>query len=109
MSTSSVEISEALASDVRVTSDKLKVELNDGRTVIVPLQWFPRLKYGTPRERNHWELIADGYGIHWPELDEDISVEGLLDGRRSGESQRSLKRWMENRTERQAGRRQKAK
>jgi hypothetical protein len=63
----------------------------------VPLSWYPRLVHGTPEERQHWRLIADGQGIHWPDLDEDISVANLLAGKPSGESQRSFKRWLEGR------------
>jgi hypothetical protein len=87
-----------LAVSARTTRDALVVELSDGRTVIAPLAWFPRLMHGTGEERNHWRLIAGGEGIHWPDLDEDISVEGLLDGRPSGESQKSFERWMASRT-----------
>jgi hypothetical protein len=85
------------ARDMVVTEDALTVSLTDGRTLSVPLTWYPRLWHGTPEERARWRLIGDGQGIHWPDLDEDISVEGLLEGRRSGESQRSLKRWLEQR------------
>jgi len=79
--------------DVKVTQDELTVALEDGRTVVVPLVWYPRLLHGSKRERARWRLIGRGIGIHWPLLDEDISVDGLLAGRRSGESQESLKRW----------------
>lgn len=75
----------------------LTVDLVDGRSLSIPLIWYPRLWHGTDQERQHWEWIGDGVGIHWPDLDEDISIEGLLLGRRSGESQRSLQRWLENR------------
>jgi hypothetical protein len=94
MSISTSDIREAQAMDVRVTKDELAVDLVDGRTISVPLLWFPRLCHGTPRERNHWRLIGRGEGIHWPDLDEDISVEGLLAGRPSGESQQSFQRWL---------------
>jgi hypothetical protein len=83
-----------------VSKDALVVDLTDGRTISVPLAWFPRLLHGTAKERNKWRLIGDGEGIHWPDLDEDISVEGIVLGRRSGESQRSLKEWLEQRTAR---------
>jgi len=86
-----------VAENVRVNNETLSVELTDGRTLAVPLAWFPRLVHGTPAERNHWELIARGNGIHWPALDEDISVEGLLAGRASGESQKSLQKWLATR------------
>ena len=82
---------------VTITGDALKVELSDGCSISVPLAWYPRLLNGTPEERSQWRLIGGGTGIHWPELDEDISVENLLTGRASGESQRSLKRWLEQR------------
>jgi hypothetical protein len=94
MSTSNLEIETALAKSARVTARALVVELRDGRTVSVPLQWYPRLLHGSPRERERWELIGPGVGIHWPSLDEDISVEGLLDGRPSGESEASFRRWL---------------
>jgi hypothetical protein len=97
MNTSVIEPKEARALDVRVTDEQLAVDLVDGRTVVVPLAWYPRLQHGTRPERNRWRLIGRGLGIHWPELDEDISVEGLLAGQPSGESQRSLKRWLEAR------------
>ena len=93
-----IEIQEAYAQDVTVSEDALTVDLADGRTIIVPLVWYPRLWYGTPEERSRFEVIGDGAFIHWPDLDEDLSVSGLLAGRHSGESQRSLKRWLEQRT-----------
>ena len=85
------------AQAVTVTSETLSLELGDGRTISVPLAWFPRLVHGTPDERNNWRLIGRGHGIHWEDLDEDISVEGLLAGKRSGESQVSFKRWIAQR------------
>jgi len=85
---------EPLARHVRVTSERLNVELKDGRTISAPLEWYPRLKHATPSERNNWKLIADGYGIHWPDLDEDLSVEGILAGRKSAESPISFKIWL---------------
>jgi hypothetical protein len=91
------EIRAARAESVQVTDDSLAVDLDDGRTIIVPLAWYPRLHRGTPGERAHWRLIARGEGIHWPDLDEDISVENLLAGHRSGESQASFKKWLEGR------------
>ena len=84
----------AFARSVRVTNDRLFVELTDGREISVPLSWYPRLSNGRPDERERWEPIGRGDGIHWPELDEDLSVEGLLAGRRSGETEQSLKRWL---------------
>jgi hypothetical protein len=85
------------AQQVVVTPDTLSVNLTDGRTIAVPLAWYPRLVHGTPEERNHWRLIGQGEGIHWPDLDEDISVENLLSGKVSGESQRSLQEWIAQR------------
>jgi len=82
---------------VTVTENAVQFELSDGRSVSVPLVWYPRLAHGTPAERTNWRLIGRGDGVHWPELDEDISVEGVLAGRPSGESQASLKRWLESR------------
>ena len=93
MSTSSVATEMAAARDVRVTDRALVVELRDGRVVSVPLAWYPRLAEGSPGERRRWELLGPGIGIHWPDLDEDISVEGLLQGLPSGESAASLKAW----------------
>jgi hypothetical protein len=97
MSTSPSELRAALAQKVAVTEDTLVVDLVDGRTVSVPLAWYPRLAHGTPSERAKWRLIGRGEGIHWPDLDEDISVAGLLAGRPSGETQNSLRRWLESR------------
>ena len=97
MSTLAIEIRTALAGNVSVTDDSLIVDLDDGRTISVPLAWFPRLLHGTAEERSNWRLIGKGEGIHWPNLDEDISVEGIVFGRPSGESQRSFRRWLEGR------------
>jgi hypothetical protein len=92
-----VEMQVPNAEQVEVTDDALRVELSDGRTLAVPLAWFPRLAHATAAERNDYRLIGRGQGIHWEDLDEDISVEGLLAGRPSGESQASLKAWLERR------------
>ncbi|MDO8750405.1 MAG: DUF2442 domain-containing protein [Dehalococcoidia bacterium] len=97
MTTSKVEIKVPDAIGVAVTDEALTVELSDGRTISVPLAWYPRLLHATPEERGNWRLIGKGQGIHWKALDEDISVEGLLAGRHSGESQASLKRWLAGR------------
>lgn len=86
------------AENITVTDDTLSVDLSDGRTISVPLAWFPRLVHGTPEERSKWRLIGKGRGIHWEDLDEDISVEGLLAGKPSGESQGSFKRWLGQRS-----------
>ncbi len=100
MHTSVVEIELPLAEGVTVSEDTLGVDLSDGRTISVPLAWYPRLMQATPQERGNWRLIGHGEGIHWGDLDEDISVEGLLAGRASGESQASFSRWLANRTNR---------
>ena len=99
MTTSALELNIPEAVDVTVTDDTLHVELSDGRSLAVPLEWYPRLVNGTPEERNDWRLIGRGQGIHWEALDEDISIEGLLAGRLSRESQTSFQRWL---TDRQA-------
>lgn len=93
-----IEIEEARAQRVAVGEDALTIDLMDGRTIIAPLLWYPRLWYGTPEERNTFEIIGDGTLIHWPDLDEDLSVFGVLAGRHSGESQQSLKNWLAQRT-----------
>jgi hypothetical protein len=100
MTISAVEIFVPTAEKVTVTNDTLSVDLSDGRTIAVPLAWFPRLLHATSRERNNWRLIGKGHGIHWEELDEDISVEGLLAGKSSGESQTSFKKWLDERAAR---------
>jgi hypothetical protein len=83
--------------EVAVTDDALTVELSDGRSISVPLAWYPRLSHGTSAERNEWRIIGGGRGIHWPQLDEDISVQNLIIGKPSAESQASLKRWLQQR------------
>ena len=97
MSTSTIEMRSALAQDVRVTEEALEVDLSDGRSASAPLAWYPRLVYGSREERSHWRLIGNGEGIHWPDLDEDVSVESILSGRPSAESARSLEWWLESR------------
>jgi len=83
--------------DVTVTEDTLSADLEDGRTISVPIGWYPRLAHGTPAERLNSQISGAGYGIYWPDLDEDIGVEGLLLGKRSAESPASFKRWLQNR------------
>ena len=83
------------ATRIIVTAEELTAELYDGRTISVPLAWYPRLTHATKQERDNWRFIGIGQGIHWPDLDEDISIEGLIAGRKSGESQTSFKRWLE--------------
>ena len=97
MTISVVELEVPGATNVTATEDTLTVDLADGRTISAPLVWYPRLVHAAPQERAKWELHAEGRHIHWPDLDEDLSVEGLLAGRKSGESRKSLERWLEAR------------
>ncbi len=97
MNTLTIEIGEARAQTVIITEDELTISLDDGRSVSVPLAWYPRLYHAAPEERQHWQLIGGGEGIHWPDLDEDIAVIHLLAGVPSGESQRSLAKWLKSR------------
>lgn len=98
MTTLAIELRMTSAQNVNVTDEALIVDLSDGRTVSVPLAWFPRLLHGTAEERNNWRLIGEGEGIHWQDLDEDISVENLILGKPSVESEKSLKKWLEARS-----------
>ena len=82
---------------VSVTDDTLSVDLEDGRTVSVPIGWYPRLAYGTANERANVQIAGAGFGLHWPDLDEDIGIEGILLGKRSAESPQSLERWLQSR------------
>lgn len=100
MSTSTPDAVMPLADKVRVKGELLTVALRDGRTISAPLSWYPRLLHGNGRERANWRLIGRGQGIHWNDLDEDISVEGLLAGRASTESKVSFKRWLRARSSR---------
>ena len=93
MPNSTTEPTAPTATKVTATNDALTVALTDGRVVSVPLVWYPRLIHATPKERANTELYADGT-IHWPDLDEDISVDALLAGRRSFESEASFARWL---------------
>ena len=86
------------AEHVTITDDTLSVDLGDGRTIAAPLAWFPRLVHATPDEKNNWRLIGQGEGIHWEDLDEDVSIDGLLEGRPSSESQNSFKKWLDARS-----------
>jgi hypothetical protein len=94
---SGTELTDVLAHRLTVSDEAVMVDLADGRTITVPLVWFPRLAHGSAAERENWRLIGGGEGIHWPDLDEDISVESLLLGRRSGETPESLRRWLDAR------------
>jgi hypothetical protein len=98
MNTLAVEIEYPSAQNVHVSEDTLTVDLSDGRTISVPLGRFPRLEHCSSVERANWRLIGKGHGIHWPDLDEDISMEGLLAGKPSGESQESFKMWLQSRS-----------
>ena len=86
---------------VTITDDTLSVDLEDGRTIAVPIGWYPRLAHGTPAERANVQISGAGYGMHWSELDEDIGIEGLLLGRQSTESTSSFKRWLQRRKAKQ--------
>ena len=90
-----IEVPDAVA--VSVSDDSLRVELRDGRTIIVPLLWYPRLENASKNERENWELIGRGEGIHWLDLDEDISIVGLIAGDQSKESPASFSKWLEAR------------
>jgi hypothetical protein len=82
MSSSTADSGTILATDVKVDAERLHVALSDGREISVPLAWFPRLHKATPQQRQHWELIGRGIGLHWPDIDEDLSIAGLLAGNR---------------------------
>ena len=101
MTTLAFDLKSDVATNVIVTDDSLIVDLADGRTISVPIAWYPRLLHASHDEKNHWHLIGRGEGIHWPDLDEDISVENILMGNASGESQRSFENWLEKRQDRQ--------
>ena len=98
MSSSAVEVREALATRIEVSEDALTIDLADGRTVSAPLAWYPRLVHATAEERSSWRLIGGGLGIQWPTVDEDISVANVLGGQPSAESQASFKKWLEGRS-----------
>lgn len=97
MTTLLIEYDISKAQNVVLDEDTLTVDLNDGRTISVPIGWYPRLMHATPEERNNWRLIGEGEGIHWKDLDEDVSIENLILGKPSGESQKSLKKWLSKR------------
>jgi hypothetical protein len=98
MTTLTIDSAALRATAVRLTDDALVVDLADGRSLSAPLAWYPRLLHGTLAERANLRLIGSGEGIHWPDLDEDISVEGILSGRASGESQASFQKWLKARS-----------
>lgn len=97
MTSSPIDLSSVRATSVGFGEETLIVDLMDGRILTVPIAWYPRVAHGTPMERTRWQLVGGGSGIHWPDLDEDLEVEDLLVGRRSGETAESLKRWLERR------------
>jgi len=99
MNTLAVEIRVPEALNVSLTDDTLSVDLSDGRSISVPIAWFPRLLHSSEQERNNWRLIGKGQGIHWEDIDEDINIEGLIAGRPSGESQESFKKWLAKRSQ----------
>ncbi|NHA14166.1 DUF2442 domain-containing protein [Thioalkalivibrio sp. XN279] len=98
MSSSAEQVETPRAVSVSSSEDELTVQFTDGRSISVPLSWYPRLEHATREERQEWELIGDGTGIHWPAVDEDISVVSLLRGLPSNESQASLRRWLAGRS-----------
>jgi len=100
MSILAVKVQVPFAVDVRVTDDTLSVDFHDGRTISVPLGWYPRLVSASLEERRNWRLMGSGLGIHWEDIDEDVSVEGLIAGKRSGESPDSFSKWQERREQR---------
>lgn len=97
MSTFQIDLKELRALDVSFTEEDLVVELADGRSLTIPVAWFPRLVHANDDERNNRRWIGGGIGMHWPDLDEDISIEDLILGRPSGESRESLRRWLDSR------------
>lgn len=101
MASSTVNAQQVVVTTLVVSDEILTADLSDGRTISVPLSWYPRLCHGTEKEREDWRLIGNGRGIHWPQLDEDISVENLVFGRPSAESQASLQRWLDEKTRQQ--------
>lgn len=92
--------------NVVVTATSIQVDLNDGRTVLLPIGWYPRIEMSDANERARWRLVADGLGVHWEDIDEDLSVENVLLGRPSAESQTSLQAWLSGRTPRKPAHRQ---
>lgn len=91
------EVAHPRIMNATVTDDTLSVDLEDGRSISIPIGWYPRLSHGTPEERANVRISGAGYGLHWPALDEDIGIEGIVLGKKSAESQASFKRWLEKR------------
>ena len=96
MTTLKLEL-DPVAINIEIHNKNFTISLIDGRDLTVPLEWYPRLLYGTSQERKNWQLLGNGYAIEWPDLDEHIGIEGLLAGRRSGESKKSFERWLASR------------
>ena len=101
MHSAAVTLTLARVVSVTITDDSLSVDLEDGRTISVPIGWYSRLAHGTPAERANFQISGAGYGIYWPDLDEDIGVEGLLLGKKSAESPVSFERWLQQRKQSQ--------
>lgn len=97
MNTLAVNIEIPSIENVLISEDTLSMDLSDGRTISVPTAWYPRLFYASQEERNNWRLIGKGAGVHWNDIDEDISAEGVLVGKPSGESQTSFNKWLKSR------------
>ncbi len=89
------EETQSKAEDILISADEMTLVLSDGKTKSVPLSFYPRLIHASQAERDNWQIIGQGEGIRWPDLDEDISVEGIVAGKRSGESRKSFQRWLE--------------
>jgi Protein of unknown function (DUF2442) len=100
MTASIPELDIPSVADVCTGPRRLCFHLSDGRTVSAPIDWFPRLVHGSVRERRNWKIVGAGFGVHWPDLDEDVSVENMLLGQRSVESERSLRDWLDSRPRR---------
>ncbi len=99
MSISTDKRSEVLATNLRFSQESLIVDLADGRSVTLPLSRYPRLVHPTKQERENWEMLFDGEGFRWPDLDEDLSVDGFVKGRPYGEGKRSFERWLKAKNE----------
>ncbi|MBN1648510.1 MAG: DUF2442 domain-containing protein [Spirochaetales bacterium] len=97
MSSLKTEIEIANLTKIKINDESIIVDFDDGRTISLPTSWYPRLQYGSQKERDNYHMIGNGEGIHWPDLDEDISIEGLISGIRSHESQASLQNWLKAR------------
>jgi hypothetical protein len=97
MSSSRIKDQQPQVEELSFTNDTIGISLVDGRMLVVPLAWYPRLRHASAEERSNYEIFGEGEYIHWPDLDEDLTVTGLLEGRRSAESATSLRRWLASR------------